>query len=176
MAEVIVARPHESAASKVLQHPAFGQPAVENIKAPGRKKGTVSLQAARYKRWLAQQPPADPEPNPVVIPPRKPGVFCYPKSMLTQAYFCRGGNGVWQTPSMSLYMLVDEKFVSPMGALLSQLESEGHNVSGARAEWLAFREIAKGLGDDVEALSRQVMRLQFKRPVAAAMLIEDGAQ
>lgn len=177
MADAIVTHPNDPASTpQVLKHPAFGQPPVKNIRAPGRKKGTASLQAARYKRWLAQQPAAEPEPFPVAIPPRLPGVYCYPKTMLTQAYFCLGGTGVWHAPSMSLNMLVNERFVSPMGALLDQLEAEGHNVSGARAEWLAFRELARGLDGEVDALSRQVMRLQHKRPLAAAMLIEDGTE
>lgn len=177
MADAIVTHATDCASgAQVLKHPAFGQPPVQNIRAPGRKKGTASLQAARYKRWLAQQPAAEPDPFPVDIPPRLPGVYCYPKSMLTQAYFCRGGTGVWDAPCMSLGMLVNERFVSPMGALLDQLEAEGHNVSGARAEWLAFRELARGLDGEVEALSRQLTRLQHKRPVAAAMLIEDGTK
>ena len=156
MADMIVTRPPDAASPpQVLKHPAFGQPPVTNIRAPGRKEGTASLQAARYKRWLAQQPAADPEPSPVAAPPRLPGVYCYPKSMLTQAYFCRGGTGVWHAPSMSLNMLVNERFVSPVGALLDQLEAEGHNVSGARVEWLAFRELARGLDGEVEALSQQ---------------------
>lgn len=177
MADAIVTHATDPAGgTQVLKHPAFGRPPVKNIRAPGRKKGTASLQAARYKRWLAQQPAAAPEPFPVAIPPRLPGVYCYPKTMLTQAYFCRSGTGVWHAPSMSLDMLVNERFVSPMGALLDQLEAEGHNVSGARAEWLAFRELARGLNTDVEALSLQMLRLQHKRPLAAAMLIEDGTK
>lgn len=177
MADQIVTLPTDRAsAPQVLKHPAFGQPPVKNIKTPGRKKGTVSLQSERYKRWLAQQPAADRDPEFVSLPPRQHGMYFYPKAMLSQAYFCQGGTGIWQAPSMSLNMLVNERFVSPMGALLDQLEAEGHNVSGARAEWLAFRELAKGLDGEVEALSQQVMRLKLKRPLATSMLIEDGSK
>ncbi|HEX7687705.1 MAG TPA: hypothetical protein VF453_08360 [Burkholderiaceae bacterium] len=160
----------------LLKHPASDGPRVENIRAPGRKKGTVSLRTERFKRCAAAQPPAEPTPDEVRLPPIEAGKFFYPKSMLTQAYFCRGGTGIWSSPSMSLGMLVNERFVSPMGALLEQLEAEGHNVAGARAEWLAFRELAKGLKGDFDALSQQVMRIQMRRPLATAMLLEDGSK
>jgi hypothetical protein len=160
----------------VFKHPGFGADPVQNIRAPGRKKGTASLQAARYKRWLADQPTAHPEPQEVRLPPTVKGRYYYPKAMLTQAYFCRVGTGIWHKPTMHLSMLVNENFVSPIGKLLDQLEAEGHKVSGARAEWLAFRELAKGLEADVEVLSRQVMHFMRKSPVSAALLIEDGSE
>lgn len=75
------------------------------------------------------------------------GKYCYPKSMLVQEYFCRYGDGTWGKPIFRLRMLGCEEFKSPLGALLNQLESEGHDVKGARVEWLAFRDLAKRYND-----------------------------
>jgi hypothetical protein len=71
--------------------------------------------------------------------------YHYPKSLLIQEYFCNYGamRDKWHDLEFSLGTLGDENFVSPMGALLDQLEREGHNVKGARCEWLAFRDLAK---------------------------------
>ena len=69
--------------------------------------------------------------------------YHYPKSLLVQEYFCRFGDGTWHDPAFSLSMLGNENFVSPTGALLDQLEADGHDVKGARIEWLAFRDLAK---------------------------------
>ena len=71
--------------------------------------------------------------------PRR-GCYYYPKALLRQAYFCRGGNGVWHDPGLSLDMVSSPEFVSPIGALLDQLEAEGHDVTGARIEWMTYRE------------------------------------
>lgn len=37
----------------ILEHPTFGQPPVENVKAPGPKKGAVSLASARRQKERA---------------------------------------------------------------------------------------------------------------------------
>lgn len=78
------------------------------------------------------------------------GRYHYPKSMLRQAYFCRNGNGDWYKPTLSLSMLSSKEFTSPIGQLLDQLEAEGHDVSGARIEWCAFRESAATLSERVK--------------------------
>lgn len=72
----------------------------------------------------------------------QPSRYHYPAALLKQPYFCLGGNGRWFPPSLSLHMLAHREFVSPMGELLDQLEADGHDVSGARIEWRAFREVA----------------------------------
>jgi len=83
-------------------------------------------------------------------PKSRKGCYHYPKSMLQQAFFSRGGDGVWHEPSLSLDMVSAAEFKSPIGALLDQLASEGHDVTGARVEWLAYREQVSKLCDDVE--------------------------
>jgi hypothetical protein len=83
----------------------------------------------------------------------KKGRYHYPKSLLSQEYFCRGGDGTWHKPRFTLRTLGNENFNSPIGALLDQLESEGHNVKGARVEWLAFRDLAKQYDDLIFNLS-----------------------
>lgn len=83
--------------------------------------------------------------------PRK-GCYHYPKSLLRQAYFCRGGNGVWHDPRLSLDMVSSAEFASPLGALLDQLEAEGHDVAGARIEWMTYREQVGKLCADFERI------------------------
>jgi hypothetical protein len=111
--------------------------------------------------------------RPVPPPKRRKGKFAYPASMLLQAYFCLGGNGVWQQPCLDLGMLTDEKFISPMGALLDQLESEGHDVGGARAEWMAFRELSSSLRTSTKQLVELGYELQQRRPVLASYFLSD---
>jgi hypothetical protein len=48
---------------------------------------------------------------------------------------------------MRLSTLADEGFISPMKALLGQLETEGHDVSAAKLEWLALRDASRYLKD-----------------------------
>ena len=84
----------------------------------------------------------------VVYPPIvQQGRFHYPKELLLQHYMYRGGNGVWQTPGLKANELISENFISPMEALLQQLQREGHDVSAAKLEWLALREAASYLND-----------------------------
>ena len=73
--------------------------------------------------------------------------YDYPKSLLTQEYFDRSGDGTWHEPRFNYQVLGDKKFASPLGALLDQMEAEGHNVTGARIEWLAFRDLARYYSD-----------------------------
>jgi hypothetical protein len=79
--------------------------------------------------------------------PKRRGHFHYPKELVVQAYWCRTGDGVWHEPDMSLSTLADEGFISPMKGLLEQLESEGHDVTAAKLEWLALREASQHLRD-----------------------------
>lgn len=69
-------------------------------------------------------------------------------------------------------MLVDPEFVSPMGALLEQLEADGHDVSGARIEWRAFREMAGQMKAALSALAIQAQRISESRPACAAAMYE----
>ncbi|OZI31760.1 hypothetical protein CAL29_28230 [Bordetella genomosp. 10] len=142
---------------------------VVNPRTPGRRpKSIASLQAARAARQDQALPD---EVRTVEPPPVVKGKFNYPKSLLRQAYFCQGGNGTWRTPDMHLRMLVSDKFLSPLGALLDQMEQEGHNVSGARAEWMAFRELAKGLECKIVALEQFVSNMRFAdSPLVTAFL------
>lgn len=172
--EIVSGKQESGSTNNVLHHPSFGHAPVKNIKAPGRKKGTASLHAARYKRWMKEQQPANPEPQSVQLPKPEQGKFFYPKAMLSQAYFCLGGTGIWSKPTLDLSMLAHKRFVSPMGALLDQLEAEGHNVGGARAEWLAFRELAAAIDGDVFDILSQVGRLTRRRPIAATAFYDDG--
>lgn len=112
--EIVSGKQESGSTNNVLHHPSFGHAPVKNIKAPGRKKGTASLHAARYKRWMKEQQPANPEPQSVQLPKPEQGKFFYPKAMLSQAYFCLGGTGIWSTPRLNLSMLADTRFVSPM--------------------------------------------------------------
>lgn len=87
--------------------------------------------------------------------PRK-GHYHYPKSLLRQAYFCLNGNGVWFEPRLSLDMVSNPKFKSPIDALLAQLESEGHDVSAARIEWTTYREQTGRLCEDFRHLATEI--------------------
>ena len=154
MADAIVTRLNEHAPlAQVLKHPALRVRAVKAAKDRPTARGDAHLSA---------------------VPQPRPGVYCYPTSMLHQERLCRGGDGTWHAPSMTMYMLGDERFVSPLGALLDQLEAEGHDVSGARAEWLAFREHARAQQDDYVELMRQVTLISGRRPAEAAKLIAKG--
>lgn len=84
------------------------------------------------------------------------GRYHYPKSLLRQAYFCLNGNGVWLEPRLSLSMVSNPKFKSPIDALLAQLEAEGHDVSGARIEWATYREQAGRLCEDFQHLANEI--------------------
>jgi hypothetical protein len=70
--------------------------------------------------------------------------YNYPKIHLRQSYFCRshGGHGEWHDPVFSFRMLGCKNFVSQIGALLDELEADGHHVKGPRIEWLALRDLA----------------------------------
>lgn len=150
---------------------------VINPKTPGRRPKAIPLiwraRLDRYRRENADQRP----PNPVrrvAPPPVKAGKFNYPKSMLKQAYFCKGGDGTWYLPGLHLRMLVHEDFVSPIGALLDQLEREGHDIGGARGEWLAFRELAKGLESQIKTLERLALEMENHRPVLTQAFLQNG--
>lgn len=83
------------------------------------------------------------------------GRYYYPKALLRQAYFCRGGNGVWSDPRLTLDMVSSAEFESPLKALLDQLEAEGHDVSGARIEWMTYREQVGKLCADFERIGME---------------------
>jgi hypothetical protein len=100
-------------------HPTFGRPPG---KIRGPKMGTRSFNTAYRKLMDRAFFPAVVDPAAVIFPPRARGKYNYPERLLTQAYFCRGGTGIWRDPSLSLDMLVNEKFVSPIGELLDQLK------------------------------------------------------
>lgn len=80
-------------------------------------------------------------------PNARRSTYHYPKSLLVQSYFDRDGLGQWHEPDFTLSRLGNENFKSPLCALLDQLESEGHDVQGARVEFLAFRDLAKQYTD-----------------------------
>lgn len=154
-------------AEQITQLPTSAPAPVLNIKARGHKKGTISFSKERQKRLVAKLEVNTLEPEMVELPPVIEGKFFYPAKMLWQAYFCRNGYGQWFEPKMDLHMLTAAKFVSPMGALLDQLEAEGHDVGGARAEWLAFRELTGALEEQTEALEAMARRIMRKKSLAA---------
>jgi hypothetical protein len=125
---------------------------IKNPKTHGCPKGTISLRVKRRERrakqFAAQQSVESPY-HPMVAYPRavKQGHFDYPKELLLQRCICGGGPGVWRVPTLRPSALVYEKFISPTKALLEQLESEGHDVSAAKLEWLALRDAANYLKD-----------------------------
>lgn len=98
--------------------------------------------------------------------------YHYPKSMLRQAHFCRNSYGDWMKPSLSLAMLSNPKFVSPIGRLLDQLEAEGHDVSGARIEWRAFRELSGTLSERVRGAFGQFLGISDASPPLAGALYD----
>jgi hypothetical protein len=102
----------------------------------------------------------------------QPSRYHYPASLLKQAYFCRLGNGSWTPPPLSLHMLTHPEFVSPLGALLDQLEADGHDVAGARIEWRAFRELAGQMEGALSALAIQAKAITDSRPACAAAMYE----
>lgn len=70
--------------------------------------------------------------------------YSYPKSLLWQDYFCRiPKTGEHLLPHLSLGMLVNSEFKSPLWALLQELKADGHDVQGAIIEYRAFVEGAK---------------------------------
>jgi hypothetical protein len=137
-----------STSDNVIHHPAFGGPPVKNPKTRGRPKGTISLRSERRHKEAAktmlQKSPYHPSVGSPAPP--QPGHFHYPKELLLQRYLCLQG-GVWKTPVLSPLELASEKFRSPLGDLLKQLESEGHDVSGARIEYEALRESGARIDD-----------------------------
>lgn len=102
----------------------------------------------------------------------QPSRYHYPASLLKQAYFCRCGNGTWQPPDLSLGMLTHPEFVSPLGALLEQLDADGHDVAGARIEWRAFRELAGQMEAALSALASQANGIRNARAACAVAMYE----
>lgn len=102
----------------------------------------------------------------------QPSRYHYPANLLKQAYFCRLGNGSWTPPPLSLAMLANPEFVSPLGALLEQLEADGHDVAGARIEWRAFRELARQMEAALSALAIQARAISDSRLACAAAMYE----
>lgn len=118
-------------------------------------------------------------PTPVLTlihaaPKAQPSRYHYPASLLKQAYFCRLGNGSWTPPPLSLEVLAHPEFVSPLGALLDQLEADGHDVAGARIEWRAFREIARKMEAALNALTIQAKSISRARAACAVALYESS--
>lgn len=102
----------------------------------------------------------------------QPSRYHYPACLLKQAYFCRGGDGRWMPPPLSLDMLIHPEFVSPMGALLEQLEADGHDVAGARIEWRAFREMAGKMEAALSALAFQAKDISKAKIACATAMYE----
>lgn len=161
-------------APNVLPHPAFGCAPVANPRLRGRKKGVASLAVARRKQLMQQAAAKAADPQAFILPPVVPGHFHFPRALLRQPHFCRLGDGRWQNPPLNFAMLGAPQFVSPLGALLDQLEAEGHDVGGARVEWLAFREAAAQLDQRINELGKNLYGLTWWRPTQAAALYEQG--
>lgn len=102
----------------------------------------------------------------------QPSRYHYPAALLKQPYFCRLGDGRWLPPPLSLHMLTHPEFVSPLGALLDQLEADGHDVSGARIEWRAFREAAGQVEAALSALATQANGISYANPACATAMYE----
>lgn len=101
-----------------------------------------------------------------------PSRYHYPASLLKQAHFCRYGDGTWAPPPLSLDMLACPEFVSPLGALLEQLDADGHDVAGALIEWRAFRELARQMEAELSALASQANRIRHARAACAVAMYE----
>lgn len=119
----------------------------ENDFSHSRKVTKLRLVGAPRGR---QSKPSKPDPAKLLK-----GRYHYPKALLRQAYFCLGGTGIWREPELSLDMVSNPQFVSPLVALLSQLESEGHDVAGARIELMTYREQVAKLCDDFERIGHE---------------------
>jgi hypothetical protein len=68
------------------------------------------------------------------------------------------GLGEWSAPKLSVLHLSYKGFVSPLDALLSQLQSEGHDVSGARLEYEAMRKAVGRLTDLDQHITRLILQ------------------
>jgi hypothetical protein len=53
-------------------------------------------------------------------------------------------------------MLTSGQFVSPLGNLLHQLKTDGHEVSGCLAEYTAMREVIQNLHADFEGIQKRI--------------------
>lgn len=131
--------------NNIIAPPVFAGPIVKNPKTRGRPKGTLSFAIAARRRVSEQQakearPKKWPWPPEVKLPKPERGRFQYPCQLLIQTHFCKGGDGCWHKPRLAAWELVDEEFISPLSYLLEQLAQEGHDVLGAKMEYLALRD------------------------------------
>lgn len=130
---------------KVCRLPTAANAPIKNPRTRGPKKGTASFMVAKRRRDAAQPAMAE-EQSPYMpesverVPEVIAGKFNYPTLLLWQRYFSLGGTGARYLPTLNASMLVNEKFISPLGSLLKQLIAEGHDVQGALLEYEALRE------------------------------------
>lgn len=101
--------------------------------------------AAAFRRWILDVLDNEIERAPKALPspPRAlPGKrYHYPRTMLEQPHFTSPRTG---KVTLRLSMLANTtQFVSPLFALLNQLRSEGHDISGAFDEAVALRTAAQ---------------------------------
>ena len=80
--------------------------------------------------------------------------YSYPKEMLLQKYFCpKDESGNLLLPKLDLRTFANDKFVSPIKALLTEMHADGHNVDAAYAEFAAMQFGLKALDDQLSMLS-----------------------
>ena len=80
--------------------------------------------------------------------------YSYPKELLLQKYFCpKDESGNLLLPKLDLRTFANDKFVSPIKALLTEMHADGHNVDAAYAEFAAMQFGLKALDDQLSMLS-----------------------
>ena len=80
--------------------------------------------------------------------------YSYPKELLLQKYFCpKDESGNLLLPKLDLRTFANDKFVSPIKALLTEMHADGHNVDAAYAEFAAMQFGIKALDDQLSMLS-----------------------
>lgn len=98
------------------------------------------------------------------VPQERAGKYHYPRKLLEQPYF----TSPKAPASLGISMLGDTtQFVSPLFALLNELRSEGHDVSGPWDEAVAMREAIQRADKVMEEISLLSMKGRFKHASTA---------
>ncbi|MBX9899406.1 MAG: hypothetical protein K2Y28_01365 [Burkholderiaceae bacterium] len=80
--------------------------------------------------------------------------YNFPKELLLQKHFCpKDESGNLLLPKLDLRTFANEKFISPIKALLTEMHADGHNVDAAYAEFAAMQFGIKALDDQLSMLS-----------------------
>lgn len=82
--------------------------------------------------------------------------YHYPRTMLDQPFFISPATGLAE---IYLSMLADTTYyVSPLMALLDQLRSEGHDISGAYEEAAAMRAVIRQASKALKQIQDTALR------------------